>query len=195
MRSYRAEYRLRKLNMTKERMFMGLKQDLHVDVRVLNPEGLSHAMKLAVSIEENKLFGSPSQGCAPAEIARFGTNGTCVESINNKVKLFNDRLKPLVDNINSNFTDARFTFINVTSITTPEGGVAGAAPSNIPCCQLRSDGQCIPNSTPCANRNLFIWFDGFHPTEIANTVLATRSYTAQSPTDASPFDISRLAAI
>ncbi|GJV78644.1 GDSL esterase/lipase-like protein [Tanacetum coccineum] len=138
------------------------------------------------------VYGIGLIGCAPAEIARFGTNGTCVESINNKVKLFNDRLKPLVDNINSNFTDARFTFINVTSITAPQGG---AAPSNIPCCQLRSDGQCIPNSTPCANRNLFIWFDGFHPTEIANTVLATRSYTAQSPTDASPFDISRLAAI
>nr|GEY81867.1 SGNH hydrolase-type esterase domain-containing protein [Tanacetum cinerariifolium]GEY99698.1 SGNH hydrolase-type esterase domain-containing protein [Tanacetum cinerariifolium] len=91
-----------------------------------------------------------------------------------------------------NFTDARFTFINVTSISAPQGGVA---PPNIPCCQLRSDGQCIPNSTPCANRNLFIWFDGFHPTEIANTVLATRSYTAQSPNDASPFDISQLAAI
>ncbi|GJS50286.1 putative mitochondrial protein [Tanacetum coccineum] len=40
----------------------GLKQDLRVVVRVLNPEGLSHAMKLAVSIEENKLFGSASQG-------------------------------------------------------------------------------------------------------------------------------------
>ncbi|GKB79335.1 hypothetical protein Tco_0946230 [Tanacetum coccineum] len=40
----------------------GLKQDLRVVVRVLNPEGLSYAMKLAVSIEENKLFRSASQG-------------------------------------------------------------------------------------------------------------------------------------
>nr|GEU65699.1 ankyrin repeat-containing protein [Tanacetum cinerariifolium] len=40
----------------------GLKQDLRAVVRVLNPEGLSHALKLAVSIEENKLFGSASQG-------------------------------------------------------------------------------------------------------------------------------------
>ncbi|GJV24386.1 GDSL esterase/lipase-like protein [Tanacetum coccineum] len=138
------------------------------------------------------VYGIGLIGCAPAEIARFGANGTCVDSINNKVKLFNDRLKPLVDNINSNLTDARFTFINVTSITTPEGGVALP---NVPCCQLRSDGQCIPNSTPCANRNLFIWFDGFHPTEVVNTVIATRSYNAQIPNDASPFDISQLAAI
>nr|GEX72379.1 GDSL esterase/lipase At1g29670-like [Tanacetum cinerariifolium] len=138
------------------------------------------------------VYGIGLIGCAPAEIARFGANGTCVESINNDVKLINDRLKPVVDNLNGNFTDARFTFINVTSISAPQGGVA---PLNIPCCQLRSNGQCIPNSTPCANRNLFLWFDGFHPTEIANTVLATRSYTAQSPNDASPFDISQLAAI
>ncbi|GKF13938.1 hypothetical protein Tco_0055400, partial [Tanacetum coccineum] len=40
----------------------GLKQDVRAAVRVLNPEGLSHAMKLAVSIEENKLFRSASQG-------------------------------------------------------------------------------------------------------------------------------------
>ncbi|PWA69712.1 SGNH hydrolase-type esterase domain-containing protein [Artemisia annua] len=131
-------------------------------------------------------------GCAPAEIARFGTNGTCVDSINNAVKLFNDRLKPIVDNINNNFSDARFTYINITSISTPQGGVALP---NVPCCQVRSDGQCIPNSTPCTNRGFFIWFDGFHPTEVANTVLATRSYTAQSPNDASPFDISQLAAL
>ncbi|GKG59243.1 hypothetical protein Tco_0604894, partial [Tanacetum coccineum] len=39
----------------------GLKQDLRAAIRVLNREGLSHAMKLAVSIEENKLFGSASQ--------------------------------------------------------------------------------------------------------------------------------------
>nr|GEV16166.1 ankyrin repeat-containing protein [Tanacetum cinerariifolium] len=39
----------------------GLKQDLRVVVNVLHPHGLSHAMKLAVSIKENKLFGNASQ--------------------------------------------------------------------------------------------------------------------------------------
>ena len=40
-----------------------------------------------------------------------------------------------------------------------------------------------------------IFYDGFHPTEVANSVFATRSYNAQSPTDASPYDISQLAAL
>ncbi|GKF53680.1 hypothetical protein Tco_0160590, partial [Tanacetum coccineum] len=66
---------------------------------------------------------------------------------------------------------------------------------NVPCCQVRSDGQCIPNSSPCLNRAFSVWYDGFHPTEVANTVLATRSYSALSATDASPYDISHLAAV
>ncbi|KAF5760936.1 putative triacylglycerol lipase [Helianthus annuus] len=137
------------------------------------------------------VFGLGFLGCTPAEIARFGTNGEpCVESINNATMLFNVRLKPLIDDLNNDLPQGRFTFINVTSISTPEDGVVLP---NVPCCQLRSDGQCVPNSIPCPDRNLFIWYDGYHPTQVANTVLANRSYTALSPTDASPYDISRLA--
>ncbi|GKF40160.1 hypothetical protein Tco_0120221 [Tanacetum coccineum] len=66
---------------------------------------------------------------------------------------------------------------------------------NVPCCQVRSDGQCFPNSSPCLNRAFSVWYDGFHPTEVANTVLATRSYSVLSATDASPYDISHLAAV
>ncbi|KAM0010377.1 putative triacylglycerol lipase [Helianthus debilis subsp. tardiflorus] len=136
-------------------------------------------------------FGLGFLGCTPSEIARFGTNGEpCVESINNATMLFNVKLKPLIDDLNNDLPQGRFTFINVTSISTPEDGIVLP---NVPCCQLRSDGQCVPNSIPCPNRNLFIWYDGYHPTEVGNTVLANRSYTALSPTDASPYDISRLA--
>lgn len=72
------------------------------------------------------VFGLGLIGCAPTEIAAFGTQGKpCVQSINDAVKLFNDRLKPLVDNLYTYFSDARFTFINVTSISEPQGGKAG----------------------------------------------------------------------
>ncbi|KAI3796733.1 hypothetical protein L1987_39414 [Smallanthus sonchifolius] len=136
------------------------------------------------------VFGLGFIGCAPAEIAMFGTNGDCVESINSATQLFNDRLKPLIDDLNNAFSDARFTFINISSISAPQEGVVL---SNVPCCPIRSDGQCIPNSIPCPDRNLRVWYDGFHPTEVANRALASRSYIALSPMDASPYDISRLA--
>lgn len=62
-------------------------------------------------------------GCAPAEIDRFGTNGkSCVEWINDAVMVFNDRLKPLVDELNTVYPDGKFTFINLTNILAPKGG-------------------------------------------------------------------------
>ncbi|KAI3498353.1 hypothetical protein L1887_34126 [Cichorium endivia] len=118
--------------------------------------------------------------CTPTEIARFGTNGKlCVDKINDAVKLFNDRLKPLVVELNNDLPDARFTFINLTNILSPG---------------VREDGQCIRNSIPCLIR-VSAFYDGFHPTEISNTGIASRSYNALSPMDASPYDISCLTSL
>ncbi|PWA78752.1 Lipase, GDSL [Artemisia annua] len=138
------------------------------------------------------VYGLGLIGCAPTEITRFGTDGkTCVESINNAVGLFNDRLKPVVDLLNSDFSDARFTFINLTNIQETQGG---EVLPNVACCQVRPfDGQCIPNSVFCSVRALSLWYVGFHPTETVNTIFATRSYSALSAMDASPYDISHLA--
>ncbi|KAJ0641656.1 putative triacylglycerol lipase [Helianthus annuus] len=78
----------------------------------------SGARKIAV-------FGLAEIGCTPIEITRFGTSGKlCVEWINNGIKLFNDNLTRLVDDLNSNYSDARFTFLNVTSLAAPLGGKA-----------------------------------------------------------------------
>lgn len=53
-------------------------------------------------------------GCAPSEIAIYGTNGAlCVENINRQVMLFNIRLKSLVDELNNNFKDAKFVYVNL----------------------------------------------------------------------------------
>ena len=69
------------------------------------------------------MFGLTQIGCTPLEMNKFGSNGKpCVEPINDAVNLFNDRFKPLVDDLNNDNPDARFTFINVTSILYPQGG-------------------------------------------------------------------------
>ncbi|KAI3818683.1 hypothetical protein L1987_12498 [Smallanthus sonchifolius] len=135
------------------------------------------------------VFGLGMIGCAPAEMERFGTDGKCVDWINDAVMLFNDRLKPLVDELNICFPDARFTFINLTNILAPKGG---EPLPNKPCCPVRPDGQCVPDGICCPSRALSVYIDSFHPTEIANTVLATRAYTAHSSLDVSPHDIGQL---
>ncbi|KAD4982500.1 hypothetical protein E3N88_19171 [Mikania micrantha] len=153
----------------------------------------SNRLKFLYQLGARKIavFGLGLIGCSPAEITLLGTNGApCVEPLNNAVKLFNDRLKPLVDTLNSELNNARFTFINISNFyAAPD--VSGL--SKVPCCTLLPNGLCVPNSTPCPNRNLTFYYDGFHPTEIVNRFHASRSYNAASPMDASPYDISHLA--
>ena len=70
--------------------------------------------------------------------------------------------------------------------------ISGMGLTNVPCCILRSDGQCAQTTSISLVRSLSMFYDGFHPTEAANILTARRIYTAISPMDASPFDISHL---
>ncbi|KVH96878.1 Lipase, GDSL, partial [Cynara cardunculus var. scolymus] len=136
------------------------------------------------------VFGLGPVGCTPAEISIFGTDGSpCVESINDAVRQFNDKLKPLIHELNHENPDARFTFINLTSISSLQEGIRL---SNVPCCKVRVDGQCAQNALVCPDRAMSVYYDGFHPTEVATVLIASTSYTALSPMDASPYDISQL---
>ncbi|KAL8268297.1 hypothetical protein R6Q59_002095 [Mikania micrantha] len=178
-----------------------LMPDTYPDGRIYNPDQFASVLIRQYSKQLrtlNKLgarkiavFGLTLIGCTPAEIAMFGTNGEpCVDSINNVTQLFTNRIKPLIDDLNNAFADARFTFINFTNIFPPQ---EGELVPNVPCCRVQSNALCVPYSVPCPNRTLEIWYDGFHPSEIANTLTASRSYNALSPMDASPYDISHLA--
>ncbi|KAJ0682396.1 putative triacylglycerol lipase [Helianthus annuus] len=154
----------------------------------------SQQLKTIYNLGARKIavFGLAEIGCTPIEITRFGTSGKlCVEWINNGIKLFNDNLTRLVDDLNSNYSDARFTFLNVTSLAAPLGDLP--LPTSPCCTQLRDDGQCVPNSSHCLVRDSTLFFDGLHPTEIAHQVIATRSYKSLLPTDTYPYDISHLA--
>lgn len=73
---------------------------------------------------------------------------------------------------------------------------SGFRVSNAGCCGVgRNRGQitCLPFQTPCQNRNEYVFWDAFHPSEAANIIIARRSYNAETPDDAYPIDIRRLA--
>ncbi|XP_073148255.1 GDSL esterase/lipase At1g29670-like [Henckelia pumila] len=148
----------------------------------------SGARKVAVS-------GLGFLGCIPQLLASTPANASgCVDYVNNYVQLFNNRLKPLVDNLNANLPGAKFTYINTTSISLGIDLVAlGIRVFNAPCCIVSAGGQCEPNQVPCSNRNQFLFYDNFHPTGIINQAAAARTYNAVSPSDASPYDINQLA--
>uniref|UniRef100_A0A803MDV6 Uncharacterized protein n=1 Tax=Chenopodium quinoa TaxID=63459 RepID=A0A803MDV6_CHEQI len=136
------------------------------------------------------IFGLGSIGCIPSQIIR--NNATdCVDEINQAANMFNTKLESLVDELNAGLPGAKFTLISVSALQAlnplPEG-----INSNSTCCTLRSDFQCEPYSTPCANRDLYAFFDGFHPTDVVNGGVAKAAYSSQDRRIANPMNINEL---
>lgn len=64
------------------------------------------------------------------------------------------------------------------------------------CCGVgKNNGQitCLPLQQPCDERNKYIFWDAFHPTEVANILLAKKSYTSKSKYYAYPINLQQLA--
>ncbi|KAL1292477.1 hypothetical protein HN51_060902 [Arachis hypogaea] len=148
------------------------------------------------------LFGVGQIGCSPNELAQNSPDGvTCIERINDANQIFNNKLKSLVDQLNTQLPDARFIYINSYGIfqdIISNPSAYGFSVTNAGCCGVgRNNGQitCLPMQTPCENRREHLFWDAFHPTEAGNAVVAQRAYSAQSPSDAYPTDIKGLALI
>ncbi|KAG8385376.1 hypothetical protein BUALT_Bualt03G0036600 [Buddleja alternifolia] len=157
----------------------------------------SHQLRTLYNSGARKIvvFGLGLLGCLPQELSTFPTNGSsCVDFVNNAVELFNNRLKPLVNDMNTNLPGAQFIYINVTSISSGDLTSIGIRVVNAPCCVvLPIVGICAPGKlVPCSNRNEYVFWDNIHPTEIVNMLAATRAYNATTPSDAYPTDIGRL---
>ncbi|KAL4383670.1 hypothetical protein GQ457_15G029700 [Hibiscus cannabinus] len=140
------------------------------------------------------VYGIGQIGCTPYAISMYGTNRPgCVLKLNKGATLFNNRLKPLIHQLNNNLTDAKFTYLN------PSGDSAlatlGHLVSNTPCCTIGGGGGelCLPHSKSCKNSSKFIFWDGAHPTEALNKIFAKNAYTSKSPFNASPLNIQQLA--
>ncbi|KAG6692132.1 hypothetical protein I3842_10G097600 [Carya illinoinensis] len=146
------------------------------------------------------LFGLGQIGCSPNELAQNSQDGsTCVQKINSANQIFNNRLKSLVTTLNGNTPDARFIYVDSFGIfqdIISRPSAFGFSVTNAGCCGVgRNNGQitCLPLQTPCQNRDEYLFWDAFHPTEAGNAIVARRAYSAQSASDAYPIDIRRLA--
>ncbi|KAL4379853.1 hypothetical protein GQ457_02G038440 [Hibiscus cannabinus] len=135
------------------------------------------------------VYGVGQIGCTPYAISVYGTNGSaCVEKLNEGAALFNDRLKPLIHQLNNNLPDAKFIYLNPS--------VTATAPATFgPCCTIGGGGGelCLRNSKPCSKPWQYAFWDAVHPTEALNKILAEGAYRSKSPLEASPLNIQQLA--
>ncbi|KAJ6901438.1 GDSL esterase/lipase [Populus alba x Populus x berolinensis] len=128
------------------------------------------------------LFGITPIGCAPAILAAAGTN----------VQLFNTELRSLVDGLNNNLTGANFIYVNTYQIYSTSS--SGFRVRNAPWCPASPiTAPCIPSSNPRGSGSEYTWWDAIHPSGTSNIITATGSSNSQSPFDAYPMDIRRLA--
>ncbi|XP_010549442.1 PREDICTED: GDSL esterase/lipase At1g29670-like [Tarenaya hassleriana] len=145
------------------------------------------------------LIGVGAIGCSPNKLANSPDGTTCDDEINSANQIFNNKLRSLVDRLNNELSDAKFTFVNAYGIFQDlinNPSAYGFSVTNAGCCGVgRNNGQitCLPGQNPCPNRKEYVFWDAFHPTEAANAIIGQRSYRAQSYSDVYPIDISRLA--
>ncbi|KAL1357937.1 hypothetical protein AAHE18_05G290400 [Arachis hypogaea] len=140
-------------------------------------------------------------GCIPYQLARFhGNNSRCNEKINSAIQLFNSGLKRMVQNINGGqLPGAKFVYLDFYQSSqdlSSNGTSLGFDVVDKGCCGVgKNNGQitCLPLQQPCQDRHKYLFWDAFHPTELANILLAKATYTSQSYTY--PINIQQLAAL
>uniref|UniRef100_A0A803MDT2 Uncharacterized protein n=1 Tax=Chenopodium quinoa TaxID=63459 RepID=A0A803MDT2_CHEQI len=116
---------------------------------------------------------------------------SCVDEVNEAAKIFNTKLESLVDDFNARLPGAKFTLINFSAFQAVNPLPADINTSS-PCCTLNIVFECEPHSTPCANRDLYAYFDGVHPSDVFNGMVAEAAYNTSDRRIARPMNINQL---
>ncbi|XP_071712119.1 GDSL esterase/lipase At1g71250-like [Rutidosis leptorrhynchoides] len=187
-----------------------LMPNLYASSRNYNPQAFAnlllnhYARQLqalySVGLRKFFLAGLGPLGCIPNQLATGqAPAGRCVDTVNQIIGPFNEGLRRLVGQFNDgSHPGAMFVYGNTYGVF---GDILnnparyGFTVRDRACCGLgRNQGQitCLPLLAPCFNRDQFVFWDAFHPTQAANAVLAQRAYSG-STTDAYPINVQQLA--
>ncbi|KAF3948294.1 hypothetical protein CMV_025690 [Castanea mollissima] len=146
------------------------------------------------------LTGVGPLGCIPYQRASGQAQpGRCVDNVNQILGTFNEGLRSLVTQLNANHPNAMFLYGNAYTtfgdiINSP--ATYGFSVADKACCGIGGTylGQitCLPMQMPCLNRSQYVFWDAFHPGEVANANLAWRAFSG-SPTDCYPINVRQMA--
>ncbi|KAI9153540.1 hypothetical protein LWI28_012886 [Acer negundo] len=122
----------------------------------------------------------PPTGCLPAAVTLFGGGSNqCVARLNQDAISFNDKLNSTSQSLVNNLPGLKLVVFNIYKplldiITTPDE--SGFFESRKACCgtgTLETSVLCNARSIgTCSNATQYVFWDGFHPSEAANRVLA-----------------------
>ncbi|KAM1232550.1 hypothetical protein TB2_002273 [Malus domestica] len=154
----------------------------------------------SVGLRKFVLAGIGPLGCIPNQRASAAQPERCLDYVNQILGTYNEGLRSLVNQFNTNHPDAIFVYANTYGafgdmLNNP--APYGFSVIDRGCCGIgRNRGQitCLPYAVPCSNRNQYMFWDAFHPTEAANAILAWRAYNGP-PSDSYPINVQQMALI
>lgn len=140
--------------------------------------------------------GIGTMGCIPNMLART-SDGRCSEEVNQLSRDFNANLRTMIANLNANLPGSRFTYLDIDRMNQDilaNPTAYGFRVVDRGCCGIgRNRGQitCLPFQMPCLNREEYVFWDAFHPTQRVNIIMARRAFNGDLSV-AYPFNIQQL---
>ncbi|KAF8388326.1 hypothetical protein HHK36_026992 [Tetracentron sinense] len=130
--------------------------------------------------------GTGPLGCVPGELATRSVNGECAVEPQRAARLFNPQLIQMISGLNSDIGADVFVAVNAAEmhmnfITDPQA--YGFVSAKIACCgqgPYNGLGTCTILSSLCPNRDLYAFWDPFHPSERANRIIVQQIFTGTS---------------
>ncbi|KAL8210577.1 hypothetical protein R6Q57_005014 [Mikania cordata] len=121
--------------------------------------------------------GTGPLGCVPAELAQYSRNGECATELQRAASLFNPQLEDMLNGLNQEIGSHVFIGVNTRRMHNDflSNPVAyGFTSAKIACCgqgPYNGLGLCTALSHVCLNRDAYVFWDAFHPTEKANKLI------------------------
>ncbi|CAH1438228.1 unnamed protein product [Lactuca virosa] len=144
--------------------------------------------------------GTGPLGCVPAELAQRSRNGECATELQKAAGLYNPQLNKMLSDLNSKIGSHVFISVNSKKMHSDfisDPGAFGFVSAKIACCgqgPYNGLGLCTPLSNLCDNRDLYAFWDAFHPSEKANKIIVEQMMTG-STEYMSPMNLSTILAL
>nr|ABK22816.1 unknown [Picea sitchensis] len=122
-------------------------------------------------------------GCSPAMRAMRSINGECAPQLMQATALFNSGLKNIVDQLNNQYSAQIYTMgnsfpPNQDVFNNPQAN--GFSNANNACCGqglYNGIGLCTAASNLCADRDSYVFWDQYHPSQRAIKIIVDRLFS------------------
>ncbi|KAK2988255.1 hypothetical protein RJ640_028639 [Escallonia rubra] len=142
------------------------------------------------------IISVPPIGCCPA-VRVYNSSGGCVDPVNAIARAFYKASDALLQHFSSEFKGVKYSLANAYHMTMSiiDNPIANGFKDVKTACCGNGTVACKEGSNLCANRNDYLFWDWFHPTQAASELAALTLAFAEGPEFVKPMNFSQLARV